>query len=363
MQDSLHVHQFKETVVPPTCKDSGYTLYTCECGYEHKTNFKPAGAHDFRITAATPATCQAPGEATSVCTVCGETQTRVLPPIGHDFGEEVVQAFPTCQRPGTRIRKCRRCDAVVQSSIDPVAHRCAPGTAQFEGDRMVSFFCENCGQTIHCDTVKQSLDTAPVSCKPTSVMWLLSAIFAFLSVIFAVLTEADGVTFISPLSVYGTRIAFFAWSGVFFLTAKKIKGADTCLRWMGVAPLTFTVLDIISMAGTIQFYTGIEASISPAILFPDSLIVMMQLALMIIFFVGAKKKTWLFVLVLVWTSLLSTLYALAMLAYLQSAYYIGVANQLYSVTVHTSEILYWVGITMLLKPGKKAPQQEVLYWQ
>ena len=25
----IHEHQFTETIVPPTCKENGYTLYTC----------------------------------------------------------------------------------------------------------------------------------------------------------------------------------------------------------------------------------------------------------------------------------------------------------------------------------------------
>jgi len=34
--NEIHIHKFTDTVIPSTCKECGYTLHKCDCGYEYK---------------------------------------------------------------------------------------------------------------------------------------------------------------------------------------------------------------------------------------------------------------------------------------------------------------------------------------
>lgn len=55
--EQKHIHRFADTVVPSTCKENGYTLHKCHCGYEHKDNFMPLGAHNFQLAEEKLPTC------------------------------------------------------------------------------------------------------------------------------------------------------------------------------------------------------------------------------------------------------------------------------------------------------------------
>ena len=133
--NNLHIHQFHETIVPPTCQSSGYTVYSCDCGYAHKANFVPATAHSFQVTETVPATCTTPGSIRSVCSGCGAVSTQSTPVLNHDYGEWAVQVYPTCEAPGKRANQCRRCGTTVEETIAPLGHKCASGTARYANGR------------------------------------------------------------------------------------------------------------------------------------------------------------------------------------------------------------------------------------
>ena len=141
--EAYHVHQFQETVVPPTCKTNGYTLYRCHCGYEHRTNFKPLGTHNYAVTETVPATCEANGSVTWQCATCGETVNQTVPPLGHDYSPWVIGVYPTCETPGMQFRTCSRCGAREEAVLPPTGHRCAPGTEQYTNGKLTAFF-ERC---------------------------------------------------------------------------------------------------------------------------------------------------------------------------------------------------------------------------
>ena len=45
--ENNHVHKFEAIKIPATCKERGYTLYKCDCGYEYKEDFTPLGQHNY----------------------------------------------------------------------------------------------------------------------------------------------------------------------------------------------------------------------------------------------------------------------------------------------------------------------------
>ena len=58
MENQNHVHSFVDTVVPATCKEKGYTLHRCECGYEYADQYTPpTNKHSFVILQQVNPTC------------------------------------------------------------------------------------------------------------------------------------------------------------------------------------------------------------------------------------------------------------------------------------------------------------------
>ena len=60
----IHVHSYLETVVPPTCKSKGYTIYSCTCGDEYTGKETPVSDEHNMVN--------------GVCKDCGKT-TAVNP--------------------------------------------------------------------------------------------------------------------------------------------------------------------------------------------------------------------------------------------------------------------------------------------
>lgn len=72
----VHVHDFVETVVEPTCTEQGYTLHKCACGTEYKDNYVDPLWHSFtNYVSDDNATCISHGTKTAKCDRCDETDT------------------------------------------------------------------------------------------------------------------------------------------------------------------------------------------------------------------------------------------------------------------------------------------------
>lgn len=74
-----HKHSCTVTVVEPTCKSGGYTIETCECGYEDMFNFTPEKEHSFGDwnTVVEP-TNKAEGQRARTCSECGHKETEPI---------------------------------------------------------------------------------------------------------------------------------------------------------------------------------------------------------------------------------------------------------------------------------------------
>lgn len=147
-KDNMHIHTFKDTVVPPTCKEPGYTLHKCECGYEHKDNFKPVDSHNFELLEETKPTCTEKGLRTLKCSICGEVKSFEIDALGHEWGEWNVNNFATCTEDGKQTRVCSRCGQTQEQIIGAKGHKLSSPQKSKTQKGMVEYFCENCGQTI-----------------------------------------------------------------------------------------------------------------------------------------------------------------------------------------------------------------------
>ncbi len=75
-----HTHKFTEKVIAPTCKEGGYTLKECACGYSETYN-----------------------------------ETKAL---AHTFGDWIVKIQPTEQTKGYRERFCSVCDQMEHEDLE-----------------------------------------------------------------------------------------------------------------------------------------------------------------------------------------------------------------------------------------------------
>ncbi len=148
MDSNNHIHKFESTVVAPTCKENGYTLHRCECGYEHKSNFTPVSSHNLQITEETAPTCTEAGKKVGRCTVCGEEKSEIISPLGHNWENWNVQMHPSCTEKGMQMRICARCGLREDQEIAPVGHKLTSPKKSQTQDGYVDYFCENCGETI-----------------------------------------------------------------------------------------------------------------------------------------------------------------------------------------------------------------------
>ena len=141
-------HQYTETVIPPTCKEGGYTKHTCKvCGNQYTDNKTAPGTHTYRdeITASN---CIQQGFTTHICTVCQHTLVDTYTDISeHTFGEWVVLKESTCLEKGSRQHSCTVCQLQEEEETDLVGHAYQ--------DEITAPSCTKQGYTTHVCTVCQ----------------------------------------------------------------------------------------------------------------------------------------------------------------------------------------------------------------
>lgn len=175
--NNTHIHNFIDTLVPSTCTQQGYTLHKCNCGYEHKDNFKPLIPHDFKETQRNQSTCTQQGERTMVCSVCGTTKREVLPELGHDFGEWHIKSFATCTENGVQNRICSRCGQEELFSIPAKGHNFVSQQKSATNKNMLDCFCENCGETIQV--------LSPAGKRKKAIIWSAVSLVMILAIVFS----------------------------------------------------------------------------------------------------------------------------------------------------------------------------------
>ena len=145
MDSKYHIHSFNDTVVPATCKECGYTLHKCECGYEHKDNYTPLAEHCFELVEESDSTCTESGKKRYRCTVCGGEKEEVFS-VGHSWSEWSIKQHPTCTEKGVRVRICSRCGQVEEGEIEATGHELTSPKKSLGGIHVVDL-CAACGSS------------------------------------------------------------------------------------------------------------------------------------------------------------------------------------------------------------------------
>ena len=139
----LHEHKYKKMIIPPTCNEKGYTLHTCECGYEYKDNYVNP-EHKFVLIEYKESTCKNNGQEVYKCSECGEEKVDLIPALGHNWGNWIEKIKPTCTEHGIEERKCSRCGKVESRNTKKLGHRFTDW--RIDGENKVRD-CLNCGIT------------------------------------------------------------------------------------------------------------------------------------------------------------------------------------------------------------------------
>ena len=108
-------HTYSSKVTAPSCRDQGYTEYTCsKCGDSYRTNYTQTTTdHDYKATVTTAATCSKKGVKTYTCSVCDDKYTEEIPMIAHTIVTDSAVA-PTCTKSGlTQGSHCSVCGLVI----------------------------------------------------------------------------------------------------------------------------------------------------------------------------------------------------------------------------------------------------------
>ncbi len=101
-------HKYVDTVVDPTCTESGYTLHKCSaCGDSYKDTYTLPADHNYISKVTKAATCTTSGVRTYLCTECGDTYTETITATGHQYEVRVVA--PTTESQGYTEHTCSVC--------------------------------------------------------------------------------------------------------------------------------------------------------------------------------------------------------------------------------------------------------------
>ena len=167
-------HDYKSVVTAPTCTEQGYTTHTCtRCGHSYTDAWLEALGHswDEGVITKEPTEEEA-GEMVYTCTVCGATDTKVLPELGHTHSYSAEVTAPTCTEEGYTTYTCRCGDSFVDSYVEPLGHAyesvvTAPTCT--EGG-YTTHTCSRCGDA-YTDTATDALghawDEGTVTKEPT----------------------------------------------------------------------------------------------------------------------------------------------------------------------------------------------------
>ena len=116
-------HNYKATVVQPTCSEQGYTLHQCVlCGSSYKDSYTACSIHNYETKVTAP-TCTEKGYTTYTCKTCSAFKTAdFTEATGHAYGEWNTTKEPTETALGTQARKCGVCGAEDTKTLDRLPH-------------------------------------------------------------------------------------------------------------------------------------------------------------------------------------------------------------------------------------------------
>ena len=121
-----HVHKYTSKVTNPSCTESGYTTFVCDCGDTYTTDQTNATGHNYSKKITAP-TCTYKGYTTYTCSVCGNSYTdNQTNATSHSWGSWKVTKEPTTTAEGAEQRTCKSCGKTDSRSIAKLSAETKP---------------------------------------------------------------------------------------------------------------------------------------------------------------------------------------------------------------------------------------------
>ena len=112
-------HNYDKKVIPPTCTEMGYTIFTCDCGDSYKGDYTDKIAHSY-IADVTEPTCTASGYTVYTCENCGKTYTAGYKDmLGHKPSDWIIDEPATIEHAGEKHIECLTCGEVLSRAAIP----------------------------------------------------------------------------------------------------------------------------------------------------------------------------------------------------------------------------------------------------
>lgn len=117
-----HTHNYvTEKYVKATCTDNGYEDLSCTICKDSQHKVLSATGHDYKITAQKAATCTEDGYKTYTCNNCQQEKTDIISKLNHNM-EHVATVEPTCEKDGYKTYRCKNCDIENNEKINKLGH-------------------------------------------------------------------------------------------------------------------------------------------------------------------------------------------------------------------------------------------------
>lgn len=120
-------HDYKETVVAPTCTTKGYTEYVCQradCGHSYRDNYTNVAAHSYGAwETVSEAYCGVAGVKKQTCTECGHVNIGSIDALQHNLSGWTTVVDRTCTGKGYQVKTCSLCNNVIEEQwLDALSH-------------------------------------------------------------------------------------------------------------------------------------------------------------------------------------------------------------------------------------------------
>jgi hypothetical protein len=132
-------HSYNKVVTAPTCKEKGYTTYTCkECDHSYIGDYVGIKPHSYASTITKPATHLVEGVRTYTCSDCGESYTDTIAKTKEHSYTVSNTVAPTCEGKGYTVYACACGDSYKDNYTSATGHT-------YDGQT-----CTKCGENCSC---------------------------------------------------------------------------------------------------------------------------------------------------------------------------------------------------------------------
>ena len=117
-----HTHNYvTEKYVKATCTENGYEDLRCTICKDSQHKVLLATGHDYKITAQKAATCTEDGYKTYTCNNCQQEKRDIISKLNHNM-EHVSTVEPTCENDGYKTYQCKKCGIENNEKINKLGH-------------------------------------------------------------------------------------------------------------------------------------------------------------------------------------------------------------------------------------------------